>query len=241
MTESILIAHCGTAKIAFEELRQIPIPAATRTHQPIAHAKIVDTIADSLALRRITVVRQEFAVSPDGMRCFGVLDLSAEFDGCRFSIGFRNSNDKSLRLALTAGARVTVCDNMLFKGEFQPVLAKHSKSLSLEDVIVLGVDKIHKTFDPFARQIDGWKRWQLTWEKAKVFLYDTFYVEQVFSKSLLPAVHKAYFDSPYEVFPPDNVWSLHNAFTAAFKEVEKPIQQFQLTAKFGDYFTRRWG
>src|SRR5437764_717532 len=142
MSEATLIAHCGTRKITLDELRAIPTPVATRTHQPISHATIVDTIAESLTLRHINVVRQEFAVSPDGMRAFGVMDLSAEFDGCRFSIGFRNSNDKSLRLALTAGARVTVCDNMLFRGEFQPVLAKHSKSLSLGDVIVLGVDKI---------------------------------------------------------------------------------------------------
>jgi hypothetical protein len=38
----------------------------------------------------------------------------------RFSIGIRNSHDKSLRLGLTAGLRVFVCSNMAFSGEFSP-------------------------------------------------------------------------------------------------------------------------
>jgi len=38
------------------------------------------------------VVRDEYAVSEDGMKMFGVLDLETSFDGCRFSIGLRNSN-----------------------------------------------------------------------------------------------------------------------------------------------------
>ena len=54
---------------------------------------------------------------------FGVLDLETTFDGCRFAIGIRTSNDKSMRLALTVGYRVFVCDNMAFAGDLTPVLA----------------------------------------------------------------------------------------------------------------------
>jgi len=66
-------------------------------------------------------MREEYAVSGDGMKLFGVLDLETTFDGCRFAIGVRNSNDKSMRLALTVGYRVFVCDNMAFHGDFTPV------------------------------------------------------------------------------------------------------------------------
>lgn len=52
------------------------------------------------------MVNEEYAVSPDGMKMFGVLDLETQMDGCRFSIGIRNSHDKSLRLFLTAGLRL---------------------------------------------------------------------------------------------------------------------------------------
>ena len=48
------------------------------------------------------------------MKMFGVLDLETGLEGCRFSIGLRNANDKSMRLAMTFGYRVFVCDNMAF-------------------------------------------------------------------------------------------------------------------------------
>jgi hypothetical protein len=41
---------------------------------------------------------EEYAVSPDGAKMFGVLDLETQMEGCRFSIGIRNSQDKSIRL-----------------------------------------------------------------------------------------------------------------------------------------------
>jgi hypothetical protein len=46
-----------------------------------------------------------------------------------------------MRLGLTIGARVLVCMNMAFHGDFQPLLAKHSKSYSLVDAISIGVDR----------------------------------------------------------------------------------------------------
>jgi hypothetical protein len=79
---------------------------------------------------------------------FGVLDLETGFEGCRFSIGIRNSHDKSFRLAVTAGLRVTVCENMMFNGDFTPVLAKHSKNFSLQDCLCIGVDRMQRNFEP---------------------------------------------------------------------------------------------
>ncbi len=56
--------------------------------------------------------------TPDGMKMFGILDLETAFDGCRFAIGIRNANDKSMCLGLTTG--VFVCGNLSFQGEFVP-------------------------------------------------------------------------------------------------------------------------
>jgi hypothetical protein len=72
------------------------------------------------------------------LRC--IRSTPTEMEGCRFSIGLRNSHDKSMRLAMTCGYRVFVCSNMAFAGDFTPVLAKHSKSFSLIDCISVGVD-----------------------------------------------------------------------------------------------------
>jgi len=115
---SILLASTG--KISREELAMVPTPPATATHRPVPHHVIVEALVDTLGLRQIGVIREEFAVSSDGMKMFGVLDLATGFEGCRFSIGLRNSHDKSFRLAITVGVRVLVCENMAFSGDFTP-------------------------------------------------------------------------------------------------------------------------
>src|SRR5215469_13877248 len=123
MSTSTLVAG-PLSKMGRTELAQIPVPQATRTHRPVPHHEIVEALVETLSFRHIGVVNEEYAVSADGMKMFGVLDLETQMEGYRFSIGVRNSHDKSLRLALCCGIRVFVCWNMAFSGDFTPVLAK---------------------------------------------------------------------------------------------------------------------
>jgi hypothetical protein len=72
---STLISYGG--KITREELAQVPTLPASETHQPIAHHPVVKALVESMSFRHIGVVAEEYAVSRDGMRMFGVLDLEA--------------------------------------------------------------------------------------------------------------------------------------------------------------------
>jgi hypothetical protein len=149
MSETSTLISC-TGKITREELAKLPTPPATETHIPIPHAAVVDTLVETLSHRHIGVVGEEFAVSIDGMEMFGVLDLEAGFEGCRFAIGIRNANNKRFRLACTVGLRVFVCYNLAFRGDYTPVLAKHSKHFSLEDALSIGVDRMQRNFESHA-------------------------------------------------------------------------------------------
>lgn len=230
-----LMAHCGTTKITRQELQNIPTPVATTTHQPVAHYSIIQALLETLSFRHINVKRDEYAVSPDGMRMFGVLDLETQYLGVSFSIGIRNANDKSMRLALTVGYRVFVCDNMAFKGDFTPVQHKHTHGLELIDVISIGVDKIQRNFDPLRDQIRNWQQRQLSDDQAKLIIYRAF-IEGRLSvpRNLTPKVHQNYFQPTVAEFHPRTLWSLSNAFTSAFKHL-KPIPQFRATAKLGEF------
>jgi hypothetical protein len=160
----------GLSKIGRPELAQIPVPEATSTHKPVPHHTIVEALVETLSFRHIGVVQEEYAVSPDGAKMFGVLDLETQMEGCRFSIGIRNSHDKSIRLGLTAGLRVFVCSNMAFSGDFTPVLAKHTKSFNLVDTLSVGVDRIQRNFEPLQRQVETWRKTQITDETAEADL-----------------------------------------------------------------------
>jgi len=232
-----LLAHCGTRKISREELQKIATPEGTTTHQPVPHSKIVEALLETLSFRHLMVVRDEYAVSSDGMKMFGVMDLEREFSGVRFSIGLRNANDKSMRLGLTVGYRVFVCDNMAFMGDFTPVLHKHTRRLDLMDVISIGVDKIQRNFEPLQNQIATWQAQRLEDNEAKLLLYQAFVEGKLQApKSLLPVVHSHYFQPQHQEFQPGSFWSLSNAFTSAFKKL-KPVRQFQATARLGDFLS----
>ena len=120
---STLIGYQGRT-LSREELALVPTPLATETHRPVPHHEVINALVETLGFRHIGVVHDEYAVSPDGMKMFGALDLATEMHGCRFSIGVRNSHDKTMRLAMTVGYRVFVCSNMAFSGDLAPVLDK---------------------------------------------------------------------------------------------------------------------
>jgi len=225
-----------TGKITRDELASVPTPPATATHQPVPHHQIVEALIESLSFRHIGVVHEEYAVSQEGMKMFGVLDLETlTVPGCRFAVGIRNSHDKSMRLALTAGVRVLVCMNMAFHGDFQPVLAKHSKSFSLVDAISVGVDRMQRNFEPMRKQIENWKAGQLSDTHAKLIIYRAFIEGKLAApKHLARRVHDLYFNPQLEEFVPRTIWSLSNSFTSAFKDLD-PIPQFRVTAKLGAF------
>ena len=130
---------------------------------------------------------------------------------------------------------------MAFSGDFTPVLAKHSKSFSLLDSISVGVDRMQRNFEPMRKQVEAWHSGELTTVTAKMIIYEAFIESELeVPKHLARLVHDHYFDSQYEEFKPRTVWSLSNAFTSAFKELE-PIPQFRATAKLAGFLEGRLG
>lgn len=235
---STLVAHCGARKVTREELKTIPVPEGTKTHQPLSHHEIVEVLDEALSFRNLSVVKDEYAVSHDGMKMFGIMDLNYRLTDCRFSIGLRNANDKSMRLALTAGYRVFVCDNMAFSGDFTPLLHKHTKNLELRDSISVAVDRIQRGFKPLEARVRGMQEYGLTDNDARILIYGAF-IDQAIKgvpRNLMSSVHGHYFKPEQKEFAPRTLWSLSNAFTSAFKDLS-PIKQFEVTAKLGTFMT----
>lgn len=231
-----LIAGNSTTLINRDALRALPLPEETDTFKPIPHYDLVDRILQSLSYRRLSVVREEYAVSPDGMKLFGLIELNVEYAGVRFAIGLRNANDKSMRVGLVAGYRVMVCENKMLTGDFQPMLAKHSKNFNLMDALSVAVDRIQRSIGEVSDQIGRKKVIALSEDNARSLIYQGF-LQHKFPISLLRAVHREYFIKPsFEEFAANNLWALENAFTTTFKKL-KPVQQFEAAAKLGKFLT----
>ena len=71
------------------------------------------------------------------------------------------------------------------------------------------------------KQVEAWQRSELTDVAAKVVIYEAFVEGRLEApKHLARTVHDLYFEPRYEEFRQRTIWSLSNAFTSAFKELD---------------------
>ena len=97
------------------------------------------------------------------------------------------------------------------------------------------MDKIQRNFEPLKTQIRDWHDYRLEDRNAKEIIYDAFLDSKLgLPRNLMPAIHRFYFEPKAEEFAARTLWSLSNSFTSAFKAL-KPVKQFQVTAKLGDF------
>src|SRR5438477_8017166 len=182
-----------TGIIDRQQLALVPTPIGTATHRPIPHHEVVAALVETLGFRHIGIVKEQYATSKDGMKLYGTLDLDIAQADFRFSIGIR-AHDKSMRLAMTVGYRVFCCDNGAFSGDFEPVLAKHSKHFNLVQAVSIGVDQMQRNFKPMVDQVDRWRDSQLTDAAAKLVIYRAFVEAELdIPHHLDRIVHERYF------------------------------------------------
>ena len=70
---------------------------------------------------------------------------------------------------------------------FTPVLAKHTKHLSLVDVLSIGIDRIQRNFGPMKKQVEAWKVTRISDESAKLVIYRSFRASWTFPSTSLGA------------------------------------------------------
>jgi hypothetical protein len=59
-------------------------------------------------------------------------------------------------------------ENLGFQGDFIPVLAKHTGSVNLADLVTDGIDQIQQQFDPLRKQVDRWQYTPLSDNDARL-------------------------------------------------------------------------
>jgi hypothetical protein len=234
---AVLLSQTGV--LTREQLAHIQTPEGTRTHRPIPHHEIVNALIETLGFRHIAVHREQYCVTADGQKLFGTLDLETTFSGCRFSLGLRNSHNKTLALGITVGYRVMVCDNLAFVGDYSPVMRKHTANFNLKDALSLGVDNMQRNFQPMIETVDRWRDTQITDATAKLLIYEAFIEGSMeIPKHLAKPTHDYYFQPPHEDFAPRTMWSLNNAFSGAAKLLE-PIPLQRTANSIGQFFQAR--
>lgn len=217
-----LILHCGGSRVSLDDVRAVNTPGATNTHVPIPHGLLVDTVREALTSAGYTLQAEDHALSKEGMRYFGVLGLETAGMGgtYQWTLGLRNSHDKSFRAELVAGTRVFVCDNLAFSGAVR-VMRMHTRHIfrDLEGLVNKAVGALGDFYGQNDRRYEGYKQCALNDMQAHDIMVRAI-LGQAMPPSRLPDVLKEWREPQHVEFEDRNAWSLFNAFTENMKALQ---------------------
>jgi len=212
MTNATLI---GNNKVTEAEIIQVPEVPFTRTFRPVHHKQVIDAIRTGINAVGLEIVDTEYVLAREGMQMFGVWNLATGNDELCWSVGIRNSMDKSMALGITAGTRVFVCENLAFDGEFV-ALRKHTKGLTLDELEFMAYRAIRclvGRLTKFQAWHEGLKQYELAEANAKVLLVELI-AQSVIPASWFPRFYELYFGSAYD----HTLWGFHESVTNVLKD-----------------------
>lgn len=235
MENGQLLSHVDTDLVTRDQLSLVETPEATRSFKPVPHIELINTLEQALTSNQITIRKEQYALRRDGSTLFGVLQLAYQDtpDGMA-ALGLRTANNRTMSIQLCAGLSVFVCDNMVFRGDLIALNRKHTTGLHLRTELNHAVLRFQDHFGRLTGEIKNLKNQNLADEHAKAIIHDVF-VQGILPIRLLPEASNLYFEPFVDEFRPRNAWSLHNAFTAAAKEM--PITtRMPAIQELGRYF-----
>lgn len=247
MKGGTLMVHAGGKICERRELALAPLPEATKSWRPIPHLGFVDQLKAALGNRGHYVQKEAFALSVDGLKLFGLFDLSHPEGGEKSGgvCGFRNSNDKSVAIRAYAGERVFVCDNLALSGNTVVLARKHTSRLDLDLEVGRGVQRWEVEMNRFRGVIRKMQEVQIGQEAAKSLIYRAFIEDEIMPGRLARPVHDAFFgllrdenehlNEKFGEWGGNTAWRLNNAFTWAAQEM--PIMaRSKALVRVGQFF-----
>lgn len=242
MPRTELNLHSGGELVTRDVLKTLPTPPATETWKPIPHYDLIAAIDRQLAVRDIRITSEQFALHRDGLRLFGVLELlvpgtnGGSGKEYAFAMGIRTANDRAFATSLIAGARIFVCSNLAFSGDFVAMNRRHTAGFDLNADLSKAVDRFERHLATFGGKLDALKARPLSEAEAKVLIFEAFH-QDILPIRLFDTVAAAYL-RPRDDMPdvaPRTMWGLHNAFTRALKQLA-PAPAFAATSRLGQLF-----
>jgi hypothetical protein len=212
---SQLYLHCGACQANYEDLAKIETPKATATWQPIAHTDIVDTLLEESSRINFKVISQAFGLSRSGNQMFGVLNFESSSVDYGYSIGFRNSHDKSWAAGICAGHRVFVCDNLALSGEYIEK-RKHTVNHGFLGTVREIMNIMPLKMEQLTNNLNRLKTELISDDRAKLLIFKAFELNAI-SSAKIGQVWQEYQKPAFQEFDEPTKFNLLMAFTEVYK------------------------
>jgi len=248
-----LMLDSGSKIVGLSELRALPTPQQLGDrHAPIPHSLLVDTLREQILDRGWNIPSQQLGLSRKGARLFGTMKLEAprlsNLDPKEMSpmLGFRSSTDSSLAVRFCVGAKVFVCENMMFEGDSYVLRRKSTTGLlnsvgmlDIQEMIARGLDQFMARQPQLEQTIAALKGNRMDMGiGAKARIFDIF-DQAVLPKSCFEDVSELFFNPPAEytdITP--TLYGLNNACTRALQKLKQPVAQFEAANRVGSHFSK---
>jgi hypothetical protein len=212
--------HHGRSRlVTLDEMEAIPAPQGTDTWRPVPHRRVVDAIHAVALAKGLSIAKEEYSITGDDARMFGVLKLEAgngEWSRC---VGIRNGNDKTLAFGVAIGVQVLVCDNRCFSGE-RVFHRRHTSNFEVEGVVQSAFEGMDVRFDTFENRLNTLKGERISHDDAVLLIV------KVAEEGGVPGSHvmsilQEFTNPRHSEFSEPTKWNLLNAFT----EISKRYRQ----------------
>jgi len=146
-----------------EQVRNVPIPIATRSFQPVRNGELLDMVMKVSDTFGLKLSNGRFALSNEKQRMFGTYDLVGQDikDIASFQVGVRNSCDKSIAAGICFGTKVFVCSNLAFVGYADDMFGITGRISHRHTVHILKEERLYNRLSSSFEQFNDFSDWQV--------------------------------------------------------------------------------
>lgn len=201
-------------------------PPMGRFHSPYPFAQYVDDVELALHNSGIRIDGEEYAVTNDGQRMFGIMEISAlegdliTADDWKLTLGLRGSHDQRIPRGLVLGTQVMVCSNLCFHGNVAQFATKQTTGISarLPELIRGAVQRIPEMATEQEAKFDRMRNHGFAANKGDNVLVDIYRAGGFSSPQLTRAIDQWHEpDHDEHAAQGFSAWRLFNAATEALK------------------------
>jgi hypothetical protein len=222
--ETQVCMHSGSRQVTLEDLRLVPLPERTDSYQPVSHYDLVTNTAmmagELLSGRGLKLTESRYSLDKDGNRMFAVMTFrNGVAQDYGYSIGLRNSYDKSMSVGIAFGARVFVCDNLAFSGSIV-YMRKHTLNVetALSKTILPAIYEGLGEFKRFSEDVVTMKEVNIH-ESGGFQLLGEFYAAGALGLHQFAKAVEEWRDPQHDDFRERSLWSLYNCITAGMRDL----------------------
>lgn len=235
-----MIYTSGQKVLTRKDLQTIAVPNRSDVSSQwkgVPHGVLADAVVARCKKLGFKITKETWYTNPNQSALWGAVDVSAKgtmFDldlgtPADFSVGVRHDNSGKYAVSFAVGARIAVCSNGMFTGDFV-LKHKHTNRLELDQAVEEGLDI-------YLERMDEVNRFARLMHDTAIDDRDASYIimqslERIedgnplgcMNLAHLREVYQHWIKPPHQEFSERTEWSLYNAFTETAKTLSPPRQ-----------------